>query len=149
MVVEPENGWFQKYVKQIMTEIERIDKSVKDGIICSRGKMNKLKPSAVIGLISTFVVIIAMSSGGIYASYRAGVEERQETVEYMILAEADKYCKKEKVYEMDTKLNVLEEKTNNIEKTVIQLDDRSEKMYELIKDMERRDRNKNRNSGDD
>ena len=142
-----ENDWFKKYVDQVMSELNRLEKSIAGCNTCVKLKMNKLKPATIVSMLAGLVMLIGLTAGGIYASYSKGVTERKENMEYMIIAEAGKareklndYCKKEKVYEMDTKLNVLEEKTNNISKTVNKLDKRSEKIYEIMQDLERRSR---------
>lgn len=112
---------------------------------CINTKMTKLKPATIIGMISTSIVVIGLTSGGVYSTFMYGVNERQANTKYMITAEATKvteklneYCKKEKVYTIDKKLGILEEKLNNVDANVKKLDKRSEQMYEIMRKLERR-----------
>lgn len=119
---------------------------------CINTKMAKLKPATIVSIIAGLIVLIGLTTGGIWAQYHAGVMERQENTKYMILAEAGKSreklndcVKKDTFHAVDKKLYGLETKVENINTKVEKLNERSEKVLEAIERMERRSNNSGSN----
>ena len=128
--------WFRKYADQILKELTRLDEVVTKSSDCVKNKMNRLKPAAIIGIISIFLAAGGIIGGGI---------------RYMVLAEASKVeeklndcVEKDVFYAVDKKLGVVEERVKNIDSKVEKLNTRSEKVLEAIERMERKS-----NSSDD
>lgn len=119
------------------------DKDIKDLRLCLGKKMNRLKPATIVGIISTFVVVVGLT----IATYSAGIDKREENTRYMITAEAgkvdtklDNYCTKDKFHAVDKKLDVLEEKVGTIQTNIETLNKRSEKILDAVERLERRGR---------